>query len=220
MSISKEEQKIINQIETLKTKLEKLHSTGSLSSGGSLSIGRAFKNLGSSVKQGLEHSIVKPLQPTINYITSKKGLASTLVNQGIPIVTSTTAGILADTFLPETGLLGGVVAGELGNYAGNMAAQAIDKKAGTGLKKRGRPKKVKPIKVEIQESEEFTEPENASLKQYMRAMKSKSDKDLKSSLKSMANDIERIKIASGAGLVKGSEEAKEKMRRVREAKKK
>lgn len=77
------------------------------------------------------------------YITSKKGgLASLLVNKGIPAATGALAGAAAEAAFPEAGPLAGFVGNQAGQMGGRELAKFISKKAGTGLKlNRGRPKK-------------------------------------------------------------------------------
>lgn len=77
------------------------------------------------------------------YITSKKGgLASLLVNKGIPTATGALAGAAAEAAFPEAGPLAGFVGNQAGQMGGRELAKFISKKAGTGLNlKRGRPKK-------------------------------------------------------------------------------
>ena len=99
--------------------------------GGKLNIANAFKKLGSTIKQGL--------QPVANYVTAKKGgLASDLLHEGVPIVTGALCGAVGEYF---GGPMGGIVAGELGSRAGEAGANALGKKIGVGLKRRGRPPK-------------------------------------------------------------------------------
>ena len=99
--------------------------------GGKLNIAKSFKKLGSTIKKGL--------QPVANYVTAKKGgLASDLLHEGVPIVTGALAGAAGEYF---GGPMGGIVAGELGSRAGEAGANALGKKIGVGLKRRGRPPK-------------------------------------------------------------------------------
>ena len=99
--------------------------------GGKLNIAKSFKKLGSTIKKGL--------QPVTNYVTAKKGgLASDLLHEGVPIVTGALAGAAGEYF---GGPMGGIVAGELGSRAGEAGANALGKKIGVGLKRRGRPPK-------------------------------------------------------------------------------
>ena len=122
------EGEIINKISKLKRQIKEHHQLH----GGKINIAKAFKSLGSTVKKGFV--------PVEHYVTAKKGgLSSELVNQGIPGVTGALAGAAGGYF---GGPVGGFAAGQLGSMGGRYAASAIDKAAGTGMKRgRGRPRK-------------------------------------------------------------------------------
>ena len=95
-----------------------------------------IKKAGSTIKHGI---VDKFANPAGEYITAKKGgLASDLLHKGVPIVTGALAGVAGDFF---GGPLGGIVAGELGSRAGQAGADALGKKIGVGIKRRGRPPK-------------------------------------------------------------------------------
>ena len=99
--------------------------------GGKLNIAKSFKKLGDTLKKGFE--------PVGKYVTAKKGgLASDLLHHGVPIVTGALGAAAGGYF---GGPLGGIVASELGTKAGQAGADALGKKIGVGLKKRGRPPK-------------------------------------------------------------------------------
>jgi len=86
-------------------------------------------------------SIKSVLNKAGKYITAKKGgLASTLVNRGIPAITGGLGGAAAMMIAPEGGPVSGLVGSQLGALGGRYASQAIDNSAGTGMKKRGRPR--------------------------------------------------------------------------------
>ena len=99
--------------------------------GGKINIAKSFKKLGDTLKKGFE--------PVGKYVTAKKGgLASDLLHHGVPIVTGA-LGAAAGEYVG--GPLGGLVGSELGSKAGQAGADALGKKIGVGLKKRGRPPK-------------------------------------------------------------------------------
>lgn len=128
---SGDEKDIIKKMKILNKHIKRHHKIH----GGKLNIAKAFKKLGSTIKKGLD-PIIKPAE---KYITAKKGgLASDLLHKGVPIVTGALAGATGEYF---GGPLGGLVAGELGSKAGEAGANALGKKIGVGLKKRGRPPK-------------------------------------------------------------------------------
>jgi len=130
---SGDEKDIIKKMKILNKHIKRHHKIH----GGKLNIAKAFKKLGSTIKKGLD-PIIKPAE---KYITAKKGgLASDLLHKGVPIVTGALAGATGEYF---GGPLGGLVASELGSKAGEAGANALGKKIGVGLKKRGRPPKVK-----------------------------------------------------------------------------
>jgi hypothetical protein len=119
---------IINKMSKLKRQIRNHHELH----GGKINIAKAFKSLGSTIKKGFE--------PVQDYVTAQKGgLASDLVNKGIPAVSGALAGAAGGYF---GGPVGGFAAGQLGSMGGRYAASAIDKAAGTGMKRgRGRPRK-------------------------------------------------------------------------------
>jgi len=125
------EHEIINKISKLKRDIKEHHRVH----GGKINIAKAFKKLGSTVKRGF--------MPVEDYITAKKGgLASMLVNQGIPAVSGALGGAAAEFLLPEGGPASAFIGSQLGSMGGRYAAKAINKAAGTGIKRgRGRPRK-------------------------------------------------------------------------------
>ena len=99
--------------------------------------------LGGGLYAGSGRSIKSDLKKAGKYITAKKGgLASTLVNYGIPAVTSGLGGAAAVTLVPEGGPVSGLVGSQLGGYAGKKLSKYIDSSAGTGIRGRGRPRKL------------------------------------------------------------------------------
>ena len=88
-------------------------------------------------------SIKSDFQKFGKYITSKKGgLASMLVNKGVPTLAGALAGASTEALLPEGGPLAGFLANQAGQAGGRQLAQMINKQAGTGFKKRRRPRKM------------------------------------------------------------------------------
>ena len=78
------------------------------------------------------------------YFTAKKGgLASMLVNNGIPAVTGALGGAASEALMPEGGPVSGFIGSQLGSMGGKYASKAIDRVAGTGARRRGRPRKSK-----------------------------------------------------------------------------
>ena len=77
-----------------------------------------------------------------SYITAKKGgLSSALVNKGIPAVTGALGGMAGEAMAPEMGVFGGFAGSQLGSLGGRYLADYVNKKAGTGMRGRGRPRK-------------------------------------------------------------------------------
>lgn len=100
-------------------------------------IGRAFKKLGKTVKKGFTKDIIKPVSKIIDktgdYVGSKKGgLATDLINYGIPATTGAVLGALGSA-------TGNPALGALGNATGNKLAKElivpeIHKASGAGVK--------------------------------------------------------------------------------------
>ena len=96
--------------------------------------GGSLKSIGKKIKSGVS-SVGK-------YITSKKGgLASALVNYGIPAVTGALGGAAGELIAPEGGPVSALIGSQLGAMGGRYAARAINNSAGTGMRLRGRPRK-------------------------------------------------------------------------------
>ena len=125
------EHEIINKISKLKREIKEHHRVH----GGKINIAKAFKKLGSTVKRGF--------MPVEDYLTARKGgMASMLVNQGIPAVSGALGGAAAELLFPEGGPASAFIGSQLGSMGGRYAAKAINKAAGTGIKRgRGRPRK-------------------------------------------------------------------------------
>ena len=128
------ERKINKMIKQLRKQIKQHHKIH----GGKLNIARSFKKLGSTVKRGFMDKFAKPAG---KYITAKKGgLASDLLHHGVPLVTGTLAGVAGNVL---GGPMGSVVASQIGSRLGKTGADALGKKIGVGLKRRGRPPKAK-----------------------------------------------------------------------------
>jgi len=124
----KREREIVRKIGKLKREIREHHEVH----GGKINIAKAFKSLGSTIKKGFN--------PVAEYVTNKHGLASTLVNQGIPAVSGALAGGAAEFLFPEAGPLAGFVAGQAGAAGGRQLAKYVNNRTGTGMP-RGRPRK-------------------------------------------------------------------------------
>jgi hypothetical protein len=219
-SSSDSEGSILEGMEKIRKRIKKHNRV----KGGKINIAKSFRKLGSTVKKGFYKDLVNPTKDVANdvadYTTKKKGgLASLMVHKGIPIVAGLAGSAAVSALAPELGLLGKVGGSQLGQLAGNKLADYVGDKTGTGIKKRGRKKK-QPIEVVITEPKSFRRANNSSLEQLLEASRLKEEKELKKSMKNMTMDISKIKTHIGAGIVKGSPEAKEKMARIRALKKK
>jgi hypothetical protein len=189
----KHEKEIIRKMNDLRREIKGHHRVH----GGKINIGKAFKKLGSTIKDDFEKetmapafvktakSIEKAIVPAANkvghYVTAKKGgLASDVITYGIPAASSALLGGLATT---ATGgnPAAGVAASALGSKLGAMGAEELKKKTGTGMKKRGRPAKTVGDLVHID----------------------------------IGSHNARRDISEGKGFKKGSPEAKEHMARIR-----
>jgi len=118
--------------------------------GGRINIGNVFKKLGRDIKRGFTKEITNPLKSKVinpaekaivpiakqagRYITSKKGgLATDLIDYGIPAVTSATLGSLGTlTGSPALGVLASAVGDKLGS---ELIAPQLHKVSGAGAKK-------------------------------------------------------------------------------------
>ena len=114
--------------------------------GGKINIGKAFKKLGSDVKKGFNKEIAKPVsnvvktidkkvvKPTGKYITRKKGgLATDLIDYGIPATTGAILGALGSaTGNPALGVLGSAAGSKLGK---EFISKPVHKASGAGVRR-------------------------------------------------------------------------------------
>ena len=107
--------------------------------GGKINIGKAFKKLGSTIEKGFNKEIAKPIEkkvinPAGKYITAKKGgLATDLIDYGIPATTGAILGALGSaTGNPALGVLGSAAGSKLGK---ELVAPAVHKASGAGTRK-------------------------------------------------------------------------------------
>jgi len=77
-------------------------------------------------------SIGNDFKKAFSSSTGKK-IASTLIHQGIPIVTSTLGSLGAEVLAPELGPVSGFAGAQAGNYAGKKIANLVGNKTGLGL---------------------------------------------------------------------------------------
>ena len=116
--------------------------------GGKINIKKAFKKLGSDIKKGINKEIIKPVEKKIEnklikpsenivnktgkYITSKKGgLATDLIDYGIPATTGAILGALGSaTGNPVLGVLGSAAGAKLGK---ELIAPQVHKASGAGV---------------------------------------------------------------------------------------
>jgi hypothetical protein len=128
----KRERRIISKLHKLRDEIgehQEVH-------GGKIDIGKAFKKLGSTIKKGFNKEIAKPTEKLANkagkYITAKKGgLATDLIDYGVPAATSAVLGGLAGM---ATGGLGGVAGSAAGAKLGKeVIAKELHKATGAGM---------------------------------------------------------------------------------------
>jgi len=221
----------------------------------------AFKNLGHTIKSGFEDKIEKPIVNTYHkiepvlqkgvesvgsYMTKKKGgLASDLLHNGVPALTSALGGAAGTLLAPELGPLGGIAGSTLGGFAGREIADKVGNKTGTGLRKKRKHRKYYP---ESDSDIEVDKKRESALEQLLKAHNKKEEKELmKGNLELIRHLHEEMKdirggrplrhIGSGisgcgeihhgaimrtrgTGFKKGSKEAKEHMARIRAMRKK
>lgn len=174
-----------------------------------------------------------------SFVTAKKGgLASELVNRGIPAVTGALGGIAGSMLTPEFAPLGGIAGSQLGALGGRYAARAINKSAGTGVKCRGRPRKsICDVEggalfgINRKQMDKFMHPntggtlKNDLVKAYNKAV----PKKLQPAVNNLAGELGNYAldkagygepIPTGKGFKKGSPEMKERMARMRAMRKK
>jgi hypothetical protein len=100
-------------------------------------IGRSFKKLGKKIDTGFKKEISRPTEKLAKeagkYITAKKGgLATDLIDYGVPAATAALAGAAAGA---ATGGLGGVIGSAAGSKLGKeVIAPALHKATGAGVK--------------------------------------------------------------------------------------
>jgi hypothetical protein len=175
---------------------------------------------------------------TKDYVTKKKGgLLTDVIKFGIPAATGAAFGGLA-TLATGGNPVAGVAASALGSKLGSLGAQQIRKHTGTGMRKRGRPRKsdiggdLVHIDIGSHNARRDIEGDgivggNVALMQLLENYKKREDEDLKKSMKKfykerneeitgLAKKIKELpKYAKGMGLKKGSPEMKERMARIR-----
>lgn len=179
-----------------------------------------------------------------DYVTAKKGgLASDVITYGLPAASSALLGGLA-TAATGGNPVAGVAASALGSKLGSMGAKELKKQTGTGFagemkKRRGRPPKAKAVAsegdlVHIDIASHDASPmsgdglkskrrqkvsiiKNASMEQMVAKHREKEKDELMDALKVMATNINKeMRRPSGSGkFVKGSQEAKEHMAKIR-----
>jgi hypothetical protein len=234
----KRERAIIKKMKSLRDEIgehQEVH-------GGKLNIGKAFKKLGSTIKKGFNKEIANPTEKLAKkagkYITAKKGgLATDLIDYGVPAATSAILGGL--TGLATGGNpVAGVAAGAAGSKLGKeVIAKELHKLTGAGMKKRGRPSKKMLgdlVHIDIASHNPLGDIEgtgrkrrgarNASLEQMVKAHREKEKDELMEAMKLMASDINKEKHPKappkyskpvGSGFKKGSQEAKDHMAKIR-----
>jgi hypothetical protein len=165
------------------------------------------------------------------YITAKRGgLASDLLHTGVPLVTGALTGAAATALVPQGGPMSGLVGSQLGKFAASKMTDYIGEKTGVGLRKRRGKGDLLHIDIDSHNSrgksnssmsgDGFTHAGKSSLQQLIAASKDKEEKAIRKALLEQSKDIKAIKSFVGAGFVKGSPEAKEKMARIRAMRKK
>ena len=98
------------------------------------------KQLFNSIPESMRND--PKFQKALDYVTKKKGgLASSLLHNGLPSLTSALGGAAGTILAPELGMFGGIAGSTAGGYAGKELADYIGDKTGTGLRRRGRPRK-------------------------------------------------------------------------------
>ena len=156
------------------------------------------------------------------YITAKNGgLASALVNQGIPGITGALGGMAGEFLAPEAGPLSGFAGAQLGAYGGRELAGLINRSAGTGFPRpRGRPRK----------SLSAGDIEGGKLKMdLVKAYNKVVPKSMQPAVNNLAGQVGNYAldkagygtpIPTGKGFKKGSQAAKDHMARIRAMKRK
>lgn len=88
------------------------------------SIGNDFKNFGHKIESGAKKTFTPQLGKTI---------ASTLIHQGIPALTSALGSAGAEFLAPELGPVSGFAGSQAGNYIGKKIATQVGNRTGLGL---------------------------------------------------------------------------------------
>jgi hypothetical protein len=196
--------------------------------GGKLNISKAFKHLGHSITSTADkagHAISSATNKAVNYVDTPSGLASDIVKYGIPATTSALGGITGTLLAPETGGLSSVVGSAMGAKLGSMLAA---KAAGKGMQGRGPVfSKNKYSVTPITNAEEGRLANLNAAQQHLVTL-SERDKErlraqaaaraLAAAQKKAGNKVGVVNEFTGIGLgagIKGSQEAKERMARVR-----
>jgi hypothetical protein len=90
------------------------------------------KKLFDSVPESMKND--PKFQKALDYVTKKKGgLASSLLHNGLPSLTSALGGAAGTILAPELGMFGGIAGSTAGGYAGKELADYIGNKTGTGF---------------------------------------------------------------------------------------
>jgi hypothetical protein len=135
------------------------------------------KSLFNSIPESMRND--PKFQKALDYVTKKKGgLASSLLHNGLPSLTSAIGGAAGTILAPELGMFGGMAGSTAGGYAGKELADYIGNKTGTGLKKRGRPKKISPHHIHHSWESEDVRPRNSALGQLIEAHRASEAKEL------------------------------------------
>lgn len=145
----REEKRILRDMDKLGVRIQKHHKMH----GGKINIAKSFSNLGSTIKKGFESKVSRPAErdltrfgnqsgkfltkagyKTGDYITSKKGgLASDLIEYGIPAATAAFLGG-ASTAATAGNPVAGVAGSAAGAKLGKMLAAQVHKSTGSGIK--------------------------------------------------------------------------------------
>jgi hypothetical protein len=93
------------------------------------------KQLFNSIPESMRND--PKFQKALDYVTKKKGgLASSLLHNGLPSLTSALGGAAGTILAPELGMFGGIAGSTAGGYAGKELADYIGNKTGTGLRRK------------------------------------------------------------------------------------
>jgi hypothetical protein len=132
------------------------------------------KKLFDSVPESMKND--PKFQKALDYVTKKKGgLATSLLHNGLPSLTSALGGAAGTILAPELGMFGGIAGSTAGGYAGKELADYIGNKTGTGLKRRGRPRK---HHIHHSWEAEDVKPKDSALGQLIKAHRLAEEKEL------------------------------------------